>query len=230
MNLLSELMVDNFDVEIISAEEYEQLDEGAQRAYRRVGNNITQYYRCTSGPKKGKLASDPSKCGQRKDPKRVRHGRQVAQRKGSIRVRKTQARKRTQLSKRVTQLNTTLRKRNEGPKKTTRESFAGFLDHSMIVEGMMKFSETEVQQLCKAIELSTQFVSELDTQQLQQLLMQSSYDIADIDMILDVEYMVDDKDATFVLKIRFQYGNNKTGDAKIAFNGMDARVINLNVV
>lgn len=230
MNLLSELMVDQLDVEIITAEQYDQLDEGAQRAYRRVGNNITQYYRCTSGPKKGKLASDPSKCGQRKDPKRVRHGRQVAQRKGSIRVRKTQARKRTQLSKRVTQLNTTLRKRNDGPPKNTRESFTNFLDSNVLVEGMMKFSSNEIDQLCKAIELSTQFVNELDTNQMQQLIMQSGYDLEPIDQILDIEYLIDDGDATLILEIRFQYGDNKTGDARIAFNGMDSRVINLNAV
>lgn len=121
---------------IITESEYNLLDEGAKRAYRRVDNKITQYFRCTSGPKKGKLASDPSKCGQRKDPKRVRHGRKVAQQKGAIRVRKTMNRKKTQSSKRVAQLNRTLNTRRANNNHTT-ESFINYLINQQLIEQLM---------------------------------------------------------------------------------------------
>lgn len=124
---------------IITESEYDSLDEGAKRAYRRVDNKITQYFRCTSGPKKGKLASDPSKCGQRKDPKRVRHGRRVAQQKGAIRVRKTMNRKKTQSSKRVSQLNRTLNNRRANNNKSkTNESFLGYLVHQHLIEKLLE--------------------------------------------------------------------------------------------
>lgn len=163
MNLLTELNNDELNVHIISEEEYNQLDEGAQRTYRRVGNNITQYYRCTSGPKKGKLASDPSKCGQRKDPRRVRHGRQVAQRKGSIRVRKTQARKRTQISKRVTALNNVLRQRREQKEPTqTRESFTEYMNYATLLEFMLKQPSVQQALLAESDELFEQHLKLID--------------------------------------------------------------------
>jgi len=141
MSLITYLHNNSADVEIISDYEYNNLDEGAQRAFRRVANNITQYYRCTSGPKKGKLASDPSKCGQRKDPAKVRHGRRVAKQKGAIRVRKTIARKRTQVSKRVTKLNRVLKSRRAGgtrkPKKLG-ESFIEYLINGALINESKK--------------------------------------------------------------------------------------------
>jgi len=111
-SLISELQknTEGYDIDIISESEYHELDEGAKRAFRRVGTTITQYYRCTSGKKKGKLSASPQSCGQRADPAKVRHGRVVARTKGAIRVRKTGVKKKTQISKRVTKLNTNLSK------------------------------------------------------------------------------------------------------------------------
>ena len=113
------------------------ITEAASPTYKRKGTAITRYYRCTSGPKKGKLASDPSKCGNRPDPKRVRHGRKVARTRGAIRVRKTQVSKKQQVSKRITQLNRMLRNRrtqNNRPTAVTNESFLDFLNVMCPVE------------------------------------------------------------------------------------------------
>lgn len=111
------------------------IEEGAERAYKRnKSNQITRYYRCTSGPKKGKLASDPSKCGTRPDPKKVRHGKRVAKQKGAVRVRKSITTKKQYLSKRISQMNRALRQRrdqnntkNEFFDMLTRLEFASFL-------------------------------------------------------------------------------------------------------
>lgn len=113
---------DDFVTEWLDEDEYELLDEGAKKAYKRStkGTGVTMYFRCVSGPKKGKLAKDPASCGRRPDPKKVRHGRRVAQRKGKVRARKTSIRKKTQLSKRITQLNRRLQGLNES-------SFISFL-------------------------------------------------------------------------------------------------------
>lgn len=120
--------------DIITNEQYEQLDEGAKRAFKRKGSSLSHYFRCTTGPKAGKLASDPSKCGQRPDPKKVRHGRKVAKLKGSIRVRKTQMKKKTELSKRISRLNKQLQGQNNTPK---RESFACYHGLAKLIEHVL---------------------------------------------------------------------------------------------
>jgi hypothetical protein len=81
------------------------LDEAATRAFKRFGREIRRYYRCVSGPKAGKLVSDPSECGKRKDPRRVRNGKKVARSRKGVRVRKSAIAKRTQVSKMVTKMN-----------------------------------------------------------------------------------------------------------------------------
>lgn len=137
----------NFDGrDEITNEEYESLDEGAKRAFKRTGGSLSSYFRCTTGPKAGKLASDPSKCGQRPDPKKVRHGRKVAKLKGSIRIRKTKQKKKTELSKRITRMNKQLMGQNNTPKKTgtvksvknvRRESFADYHGLTKLVEHIL---------------------------------------------------------------------------------------------
>jgi len=84
------------------------LSEGAVRIFKRFGKEIKRRYRCTTGPKKGKPVSHPSKCATRKDPKKVRHGRKVARAKKGIRVRKTKIARRTSMSKMVTRMNARL--------------------------------------------------------------------------------------------------------------------------
>lgn len=109
--------------------------EAAAPAYKRNGSSITRYYRCTSGPKKGKLASEPAKCGMRPNPKKVRHGRKVAKQKGAIRVRKTAIAKLQQISKKITDLNRNLNNRNS-PTSNLKETF---LKHIAISQGSLVY-------------------------------------------------------------------------------------------
>lgn len=87
-----------------------ELNEGAKPTFKRDGTEIKRCYRCTSGPKKGKLVSDPKQCGARKNPKKVRNGRKVAREKKGVRIRKTGITKRTTLSKLLKRLNARLAK------------------------------------------------------------------------------------------------------------------------
>lgn len=87
-----------------------ELNEGATPSFKRDGSEIKRCYRCTSGPKKGKLVSDPKQCGKRKNPKKVRNGRKVAREKKGVRTRKTSITKRTTLSKLLKRLNARLAK------------------------------------------------------------------------------------------------------------------------
>ena len=121
------------DEDVITNDQYDALDEGAKRAFKRNGTTLSHYFRCTTGPKAGKLASDPSKCGQRPDPKKVRHGRKVAKLKGSIRVRKTQIKKKTELSKRISRLNKQLMGHNNNNARAN-ESFANYHGLSQLIE------------------------------------------------------------------------------------------------
>jgi len=99
------------------------LSEGAVRMFKRVGKKIIRKYRCTSGPKKGKPVSDPSKCATRIDPKKARQGRKNMRKGKATRKRKAKITKRTTLSKMVSRLNKNLSKKGKKPttlsKKTT---------------------------------------------------------------------------------------------------------------
>ena len=81
------------------------INEAAQRQFKRVGQQIVKKYRCLSGPKAGKLVSDPGKCASRKDPKKVRQGRKVMRSKKGTIARKSQISKRKSISKMVTKMN-----------------------------------------------------------------------------------------------------------------------------
>lgn len=105
------------------------LCEGAAPAYKRNAGSITRYFRCTTGPKKGKLAADPSSCGVRPNPKRVRHGKRVAKQKGAVRVRKTAVAKKQQISKRVTQLNQLLTQRQNNSNSNRINETVTFLEY-----------------------------------------------------------------------------------------------------
>jgi hypothetical protein len=82
-----------------------ELDESAIRQFKRFGNEIKRYFKCTSGPKAGSYASSPSACGKRKDPRKVKHGKKVARSQKSNRVRKTMIRKRSAASKMLKRMN-----------------------------------------------------------------------------------------------------------------------------
>jgi len=81
------------------------LEEAAIRQFKRFGNAIKRQYRCTSGPKKGKIVASPQACGQRKDPRKVRHGKKVARMKKGVRIRKTKIAKKKTVSKMVNRMN-----------------------------------------------------------------------------------------------------------------------------
>ena len=84
------------------------IEEGAIRQWKRQGGKLVQKYRCLSGNKKGKLVADPSGCGKRKDPKKVRQGRKTMRSKKGIIGRKAKISKRQTISKRLKKMNARL--------------------------------------------------------------------------------------------------------------------------
>lgn len=104
--LLDEILYEyEYCEEIYTDEEGNVLEEAAIRQFKRFGQVIKKQYRCTSGPKSGKIVASPQACGTRKDPKKVRHGRKVARMKKGLRAMKTRIAKRKQISKMVTRMN-----------------------------------------------------------------------------------------------------------------------------
>ena len=83
----------------------ELLDEAAIRQFKKQGQAIVKKFRCLSGPKAGKLVANPSACGVRKDPKKVRQGRKIMRQKGAIINRKGQMSKKKAVSGQVARLN-----------------------------------------------------------------------------------------------------------------------------
>lgn len=82
------------------------ISESAIRIWARNGNKIVQKYRCISGPKKGRIVSDPATCSRPVDPRKRQQMRQLRARKGRSMTRKAvKARKLNPLSRRVAQLN-----------------------------------------------------------------------------------------------------------------------------
>lgn len=108
MNPQTSDMYDDFSegCEIVyTDEDGEILSEAAIRQFKRFGNAIKRQYRCTSGPKKGKIVASPQACGTRKDPRKVRHGRKVARMKKGVRIRKSTIAKKKSVSRMVTRMN-----------------------------------------------------------------------------------------------------------------------------
>lgn len=109
MSLLKELYSimedDCIDCEIVYVDEDGEVLTEAQRAYKRRDRKIIKMYRCTSGPKKGKVVSDPKVCVQRKDPKKKRQGKKVMREKKGIIQRKSKRSKKQAMSKLVKRMN-----------------------------------------------------------------------------------------------------------------------------
>lgn len=108
---MEEVIIDNEGCvwEAVYVDDEDQiLDEGAIRQWKRVNNKLIRKYRCMAGKKKGKLVKDPSGCGQRKDPKKVRTGRKVMRSKKGIIGRKAKISKRQTISKRLAKMNARL--------------------------------------------------------------------------------------------------------------------------
>lgn len=99
-------------------ESNEILTEAAVRMYKKIGKKLVRKYRCTSGPKKGQPVSDPSKCAQRKDPKKVRQQKKNMRKGKASRKRKAKITKKTSLSKMARSLNKNLTSNASKTKKT----------------------------------------------------------------------------------------------------------------
>lgn len=100
-----EMLIHMAKVRGVIDEDGNLITEAAKRQIKRIGRELKKRYRCTTGQKKGKLVSDPSKCAGRKDPKRVRVGRKVMRSKKNTIARKTKIAKRKQISKMVSRIN-----------------------------------------------------------------------------------------------------------------------------
>jgi hypothetical protein len=111
MNLLQELNdMNKVDEpccyeEVFISSDGELLSEAAIRQFKKSGTRMIRKYRCMSGPRMGKLVSEPSKCGQRKDPRKVRKGKQIMRSKKGVIARKTKIAKKRAMSKLITKMN-----------------------------------------------------------------------------------------------------------------------------
>lgn len=101
-----------FAIELMNDEDFEQmLSESCEilqeylQQYKRVGMKLKRQFRCTSGPKAGKIVSSPTECSKRKNPKKIRAGKRTARIKKGVRAMKTKISKRKYVSKLVTKMN-----------------------------------------------------------------------------------------------------------------------------
>lgn len=85
--LLSELF-DKID------EKKTNLTEGAKLAWARVGNKVVKKYRCSSGPRQGRIVSNPTQCNKPMDLKKRLKFRQTKLAKGARMARKSKRTKR----------------------------------------------------------------------------------------------------------------------------------------
>jgi hypothetical protein len=108
MSILKELNDMNNECiieEVFVSEDGEILTEAAIRQFKRSGTKMVRKYRCMSGPRAGKLVSEPSKCAQRKDPRKVKRGKRIMRAKKSVIARKTKISKKKAISKLITKMN-----------------------------------------------------------------------------------------------------------------------------
>ena len=102
---LSDIICEECCEVVYTDEQGEILSEAAIRQFKRVGTEIKRQYRCTSGPKKGRIVATPQACAKRKDPKKRRHSKKVNRSRKGVRVMKTKIAKKHQGSKLVTRMN-----------------------------------------------------------------------------------------------------------------------------
>lgn len=81
------------------------LQEASVRQWKRFGTEIRPRYRCLGGRKKGKLVAKPYACAQRKEPRKVRHGRKVMRTKKAVIARKGRITKNKAISRMVKRMN-----------------------------------------------------------------------------------------------------------------------------
>lgn len=95
--------------ELTDSDEFNKIFESVKRQFRRYGDKFIRQYRCSTGPKAGRMVAEPASCGIRKDPRKVRQGKRSSRMKKGQRIRKTKFTKRKTASKRLSRLNSRLR-------------------------------------------------------------------------------------------------------------------------
>jgi len=82
-----------------------ELEEGVKRQYKKINGTVQKRFRCTGGPKKGKLVAKPAVCFKRKDRDKVRRGKKLMRVKKKLIARKSKISKRRSISKLITRMN-----------------------------------------------------------------------------------------------------------------------------
>jgi len=98
--LLSELFDDD------NVEPSQKLNEGAKIAWARVGNKVVKKYRCSSGPRLGRIVANPTQCNKPVDLKKRMKFKQTKLAKGSRMSRKAgRTKRRNPASLRIQRMN-----------------------------------------------------------------------------------------------------------------------------
>ncbi len=108
MKLFDILQEETCCEEVYVDEDGNILSEAAVRQFKIVDKKITKRFRCTSGPKKGKLVANPSACSKRPDPKKVRQGRATMRSKKGVVQRKAKVSKKKAMNRIVAKMNARL--------------------------------------------------------------------------------------------------------------------------
>lgn len=83
-----------------------EIEESVKRIWARSGDKVVRKFRCTSGPKQGRIVSSASACGRAPDPKKRLQMKKTKASKGKRMARKAQrTKKRNPTSLRVQRLN-----------------------------------------------------------------------------------------------------------------------------
>lgn len=105
--------------EVVYVDEQDNvLTEAAVRQFKkkRGTNKMEKKFRCTTGPKKGKIVAQMNSCSKRPDPKKRRQGRKVMRTKKAAIQRKSRISKKKAISKTLTKLNARLMSKSGKPK------------------------------------------------------------------------------------------------------------------
>ncbi len=87
-------------------DEKERLTEGTKIAWARVGNKVVKKYRCTSGPRHGRIVANPTQCNKPIDLKKRMKFKQTKLAKGARMARKSgRTKRRNPASMRIQRMN-----------------------------------------------------------------------------------------------------------------------------
>lgn len=91
--------------EITDIDDFE-MDLDEKKVWAKRGNKVVHKYRCTSGPRKGRVVASPSQCNAPKDMKKSRQMKKTRAQKGFRMARKARkTKKHNPVSKRVRNMN-----------------------------------------------------------------------------------------------------------------------------